>query len=59
MQAFERVLDMWKTGNKTLAIAEYADMMGISREQAKKALENLQQYSKRVQPSVIRRQPNG
>lgn len=57
MQAYERILIMLKTGEKQQAIQEYAEMMGISREEARKTLENLKQYSKRVQPKAIRRYP--
>jgi ribosomal protein L7/L12 len=57
MQAFERILMMLRTGDKTNAINEYAETMGITKEEARKAIENLQKYSKRVQPTVARRLP--
>jgi len=55
MQAFEDILIKLKTGNKKEAVEDYAYIMGISKEEAAKAIENLQQYSKRVQPTVIKR----
>jgi alpha-D-ribose 1-methylphosphonate 5-triphosphate synthase subunit PhnG len=55
MQAFEAILIKLKTGNKKEAIEDYAYVMGISKEEAEKAINNLMQYSRRVQKTAIKR----
>ena len=41
MQTFENILILLKTGNKQGAINDYAETMGISKEEATKAIETL------------------